>query len=152
MTRPTIARGSTGQAVIDAQNALNTRFPPWSTIDVDGKFGNHTFAAVVDYQDARSAGTQMAYTWPLEVDGVIGPMTWGRLIPDTVKKNDTGATVRLLQAMLKAFNLPQYDPGMIDGSFGTNTETALKNYQMDFGVTGDPAGTAGPNTWTSLNS
>lgn len=59
--RPTIQRGSTGDAVKLAQR--------WLGLTADGIFGPQTEAKVRWYQNMRS----------LEVDGVIGPQTWASM-------------------------------------------------------------------------
>ena len=66
----------------------------------------------------------------------------------TLKKGDTGTEVRCLQSTLK--NHPQHpQPSLaVDGSFGSQTETAVKNYQNVKGLTVD--GIAGPITLGSL--
>jgi peptidoglycan hydrolase-like protein with peptidoglycan-binding domain len=146
MAQPTIQRGSTGQAVKDAQLALIARGYWVGSAGADGKFGNHTYRGVVDYQDDRSAGQFWALTYPLKVDGIVGSQTWGRLLPDTIKVGDTGAGVRLAQAILKDSGNPNWDPGSVDGIFGAGTKQAVTNYQTDNGIS--PAnGQVGPKTW-----
>ena len=97
MTHPTIMRGSTGQAVKDAQQNLVDRGYDIGPAGVDGIFGNHTYRAVIRYQTDRSSGEFWALSLPLDIDGIVGPQTWSRLDPDTVKKGDSGIEVRLLQ-------------------------------------------------------
>jgi peptidoglycan hydrolase-like protein with peptidoglycan-binding domain len=152
MAEPTIHFGSTGKEVKEAQQYLFDRgyFP--TTADVDGNFGPRTRAAVIAYQTDRTADPPSppafwAFTWPLHVDGIVGPFTWGRLEPDTIKKGSKGAYVRLLQSMLKAYG-PAFDPGPVDGDFGTNTETAVKAFQTAFAPPND--GIVGPKTWLAL--
>ena len=65
----------------------------------------------------------------MAIDGIVGQQTWARLAPDAIKKGDSGTGVRLLQSILKDFADPNLDPGPVDGSFGPNTETAVKNFQ-----------------------
>jgi peptidoglycan hydrolase-like protein with peptidoglycan-binding domain len=129
MAHPTIMRGSTGQAVKDAQQGLIDRGYTVGPAGVDGVFGNHTYHAVIRYQTDRSVGEFWALSLPLDIDGIVGPQTWSRLAPDTVKKGDSGTGVRLLQSILKDWGDPALDPGPIDGVFGPNTETAVKNFQ-----------------------
>ncbi len=40
-----------------------------STIDVDGDFGPQTHGVVMEFQSAHG----------LEVDGIVGPVTWGTM-------------------------------------------------------------------------
>src|SRR6185437_15590823 len=90
MARPTIMRGSTGQAVKDAQQNLADRGYPVGPTGVDGIFGNHTYHAVIRYQTDRATGECWALSLPLAIDGIVGPQTWARLDPDKVKKGDSG--------------------------------------------------------------
>lgn len=62
-----------------------------------------------------------------------------------LKKGSKGATVKTLQQILTAKG---YDTQGVDGSFGANTEKALKKYQTANKLTVD--GSCGKNTWTAL--
>ena len=77
MSHPTIMRGSTGQAVKDAQQNLVDRGYPVGATGVDGVFGFHTRHAVIMYQTDRSAGHALAFSFPLAIDGIVGPQTPG---------------------------------------------------------------------------
>ena len=125
MAHPTIQLGSTGKAVKEAQEALLARGYQVGPPGADGIFGLHTHRSVLNYQHDRSAGEFAAYSWPLVVDGIVGPQTWGRLSPDTIKKGSKGAGVRLAQTILKNSAYPPWDPGPIDGDFGPQTELAV---------------------------
>jgi peptidoglycan hydrolase-like protein with peptidoglycan-binding domain len=151
MAHPTIQLGSTGQAVRDAQQALIERGYPVGSAGADGIFGLHTYRGVIDYQDDRSAGNTFALSWPLTVDGIVGPSTWGRLAPDTIQQGSTGAGVRLAQSILTFTANPNWNPGPIDGNFGPQLFQAVKNFQTDLGLT--PAnGIVDSNTWIALFS
>lgn len=84
MADPIIKIGSKGPAVKNAQKALNNR-GAWLT--VDGIFGSLTRNAVIDYQTYRSSGQYWALSYPLKVDGIVGPATWSRLTPPVIKKS-----------------------------------------------------------------
>ncbi len=148
MARPTIQVGSTGNAVREAQQALIDRGYQVGPPGVDGIFGMHTLRSVLNYQDDRRAGNYAAHSWPLVVDGIIGAQTWGRLVPDTVRKGSMGAGVRLVQSILKDSGWPSWDPGPVDGDFGPQTELAVSSFQADLGITKD--GVVGPQTWLAL--
>jgi peptidoglycan hydrolase-like protein with peptidoglycan-binding domain len=148
MSHPTIRVGSKGDAVREAQQALGDRGYYVGT--VDGIFGAHTFAGAVAYQNDRARGSFYAYSLPLPVDGVVGPQTWDRLAPATVRKGDKGPLVTLLQEILKSFQYADYDPGHVDGVFGPTTENAVRHYQKDVEITLD--GVVGKDTWTRLFS
>jgi peptidoglycan hydrolase-like protein with peptidoglycan-binding domain len=155
MTDPTIHLGSTGPAVKKAQQQLNCRnyLPNGSD---DGIFGPQTEKAVRTYQTDRSTGHFLAVTFPLDVDGIVGPQTWGRLAPQEISKGSKGSPVRLCQELLKRYGLPAYDPGPIDGDFGPITEGAVKAFQKDnTDHSGAPLkvdGIVGPKTWCALGS
>lgn len=68
-TRATVSSGSTGQDVTDLQTALNTQYPDYSSLTVDGSFGPATDAVVREFQ--TRAG--------LTVDGAAGPQTYAAL-------------------------------------------------------------------------
>lgn len=68
--RPTIQQGSKSQDVRDLQAHLKRVFPAYAGhLVVDGDFGPKTKAAVQEFQ--RRSG--------LAADGIVGPLTWGRL-------------------------------------------------------------------------
>lgn len=132
---PTIKKGSKGDVVKLAQKRLQMRF--YDPGPVDGLFGAKTEKAVMYYQGDRG----------LPVDGIVGPHTWRRLDPPTVEEGATGYPVKLLQHLLKDYG---YNPGPIDDDFGPNTESAVKQFQTDYGLTVD--GIVGPKTWAMLGS
>jgi peptidoglycan hydrolase-like protein with peptidoglycan-binding domain len=148
MAHPTIQRGSKGDAVKLAQQSLIDRGYEVGSGGADGVFGNYTYRAVLRYQLDRASGEFWAFTLPLGADGIVGPQTWKRLAPDTVRNGDTGDEVELLQALLKSSEYDPWDPGTVDGKFGPHTEQAVRNFQTDLGLTVD--GIAGRNTWTAL--
>lgn len=62
-----------------------------------------------------------------------------------LKQGDSGEAVKKLQARLKELG---FDPKGVDGSFGANTEAALRAFQAAKGLAVD--GVAGPATWGAL--
>jgi len=68
-TRPTLRRGSSGKEVSDLQAFLNRVFPSYSSLAVDGSFGERTEAVVREFQ-RRSL---------IVDDGIVGPATWRAL-------------------------------------------------------------------------
>jgi peptidoglycan hydrolase-like protein with peptidoglycan-binding domain len=84
------------------------------------------------------------------VDGTIGPRTWARLDPPTVRNGSRGQAVTMLQQLLTDFG---YDPGGIDGEFGTDTESAVREFQTDLAHIGlEVDGIVGQRTWAALGS
>lgn len=135
MAEPTIKRGSKGESVKKAQNALKARW--YDPGPIDGLFGAKTESAVKWYQSDHG----------LTADGIVGPRTWAGLDPPTVKKGSKGDVVKMLQRLLKSYG---YDPGAVDGEFGDNTDSAVRQFQTDFGLPSD--GIVGPKTWAMLGS
>lgn len=63
-----------------------------------------------------------------------------------LKRGSTGQPVKDFQQGLKDLG---YDPGPVDGTFGGDTEAAVKAFQSDRGITAD--GVVGPTTWLNLD-
>jgi len=136
--QPTIALGSTGDAVRRAQRAL--RRTPDLGLAVDGIFGPQTEESVKIFQEGGQ----------LIVDGVVGPQTWAAL-PDgapmpTLQEGSTGEAVRSLQSLLDN-GQGQWNtgPGPVDGDFGPLTKASVEALQAWGGVTVD--GIVGDQTW-----
>lgn len=66
----------------------------------------------------------------------------------TLKRGNKGEYVKQLQQKLisKGYPLPRYGA---DSDFGAETESAVKAFQRDHGLTGD--GIVGPKTWAALD-
>lgn len=69
--RPTLRRGSEGEAVEMLQRALNRCFSPSLTLAVDGDFGAATELVAKHFQQSRS----------LKPDGIVAARTWAALKP-----------------------------------------------------------------------
>src|SRR5215204_6624740 len=63
-----------------------------------------------------------------------------------LKRGATGESVRQLQSALRDLG---YAPGDIDGRFGSDTESAVKAFQSDRGLTVD--GIVGEITWLNID-
>ena len=63
-----------------------------------------------------------------------------------LKKGSTGEAVRQLQQALEDLG---YDPGAVDGRFGSMTESAVKAFQADRGL--DVDGIVGEITWLNID-
>jgi peptidoglycan hydrolase-like protein with peptidoglycan-binding domain len=138
--QPTISLNATGDVVRRLQRAL--RRTPNLGVVVDGSFGPVTEQAVIEFQ--QGAG--------LQVDGIVGPQTWGAL-PDggpmpELKEGSTGAVVTSLQTVLTngAPGQWQTTPQGIDGAFGPNTQASVEALQAWGGATVD--GIVGDETWS----
>jgi peptidoglycan hydrolase-like protein with peptidoglycan-binding domain len=128
--------GQQGESVKQLQQMLGM-----SGEAVDGMFGANTEQAVTRFQKAHG----------LEVDGKVGPQTLSALqqkesasLP-MLKQGASGEQVEMLQKQLKQAG---FDPGELDGKFGSRTEAAVKAFQQAKGLEVD--GMAGPRTQQAL--
>lgn len=134
--------GDVGPAVRDLQERL-TRCG--HVVTLDGVFGPETLSAVREFQTQRR----------LRLDGICGPETWGALIESSYALGDRllytrapmlrGDDVMGLQGRLNALG---FDAGREDGILGPETETALRQFQREYGL--EPDGVCGPATITAL--
>jgi len=138
--QPTIAINAIGTAVRRLQRAL--RRTPNHGVVVDGNFGPVTEQAVKEFQQGAN----------LQVDGVVGPQTWGAL-PDggpmpLLQQGSTGPVVERLQTTLTngAADWWGVTPQGVDGIFGPNTKAAVKAFQGWGHVAVD--GIVGDLTWS----
>ena len=122
--------GSTGEDVKTVQYLLNAN---GSGLSVDGGFGPLTKTAVENFQTGHG----------LAVDGIVGNQTWPALIIQ-VSSGSMGDAVRAAQSQIN------FRSGYltIDGSFGPDTDNAVRSFQGDLGLTAD--GIVGPITWNYL--
>lgn len=167
---PILKRGSKGRAVAYLQFLLISYGINISGAGVDGDFGPNTENAVKQFQQQYNSVPNVERP-KLTVDGQVGEKTWralgdnfyrtcgptewddavkfpnitGNDLP-TLKKDDKGEAVRLLQQMLLALNYITNDS--FDGNFSQDVETAVKDFQAVAGVKQD--GEVGPNTWGKL--
>lgn len=159
--------GSVGESVRSVQEALNivgTAVSSIPRVTVDGIFGNETLGAVIAYQ--RHAG--------LTPDGIVGEVTWNRLMQDAVEIESTPPSVTPPPANLPPFpgfyialgsvgnyvlqiqrylndiarrytSIPTVTP---DSIFGPATRNAVIAFQRQFGLT--PDGIVGQMTWNKI--
>ena len=111
------------------------------TLAVDGIFGPNTEAAVKAFQDARN----------LQVDGIVGPQTWPKLILQ-VERGDTGDAVKGVQEVMKFHDQSDGEgpPIQVDGIFGPITDNWVRGFQTAVEIDSD--GIVGPITWRALVS
>jgi peptidoglycan hydrolase-like protein with peptidoglycan-binding domain len=130
---PTTGPGSTGERVYAIQYLLNQQIN--AKLTVDGIYGSKTEAAVKTFQKKVK----------IPVDGIVGPMTYPKLII-TVMSGSKGDAVSAVQHNLR------YSYGdttlAVDGIFGAKTEAAVKAFQKKFKIAVD--GIVGPVTWNAL--
>lgn len=128
---PTQNNGNRGADVLAIQYLLQHN---GQSVPADGVFGAATVTAAKAFQTAKGLGS----------DGIVGPQTWGALVP-TIRSGDNNAAVKALQVELNAkrrLSLP------VDGVFSTAVRDAVVSFQSHAGVGAD--GIVGPITWRNL--
>jgi peptidoglycan hydrolase-like protein with peptidoglycan-binding domain len=155
--------GSTGPEVILIQEELNhwAKYVGYGPLIVDGVFGGKTYNAVRMFQGFKK----------ITVDGVVGPQTASALAsspgiipivkpkpkpkPPTVpsgnpvlKLGDVGQQTAAMQYYLRNSGIHGVRGIGADGSFGPQTQTAVKNFQAHSHLTSD--GVYGPSTARAL--
>jgi peptidoglycan hydrolase-like protein with peptidoglycan-binding domain len=110
-------------------------------VAVDGIFGPNTEAAVKAFQQSKG----------LAADGIVGPLTWPKLVVQ-VKKGSNGDAVRGVQEVMKFHDQSDGEgpPIHVDGSFGPQTDNWVRGFQTAVGTASD--GIVGPITWRALVS
>ncbi len=123
-----------------------------SYISVDGYFGDITTSYVQKFQ--ADCG--------LKIDGIVGSQTWSYLDAIvsysytqhstlSIISSNNSSEVKYLQARLNQATRQGKSGATtiaVDGIFGDKTETRVKQFQLDFGLSAD--GLVGNNTWTIL--
>ncbi|MBQ1272777.1 MAG: spore cortex-lytic enzyme [Clostridia bacterium] len=129
--------GSTGTEVRQIQTALKKQ--GYYNGSVDGVYGSQTRAAVRKFQAAKG----------LTVDGICGNATLSALgiggSSTSLRKGSTGSGVRQVQQKLSNWG---YYTGKIDGIYGSGTESAVRKFQRNNGLTSD--GICGVKTLSAL--
>ena len=133
LTWPVTGPGSTGERVYAIQYLLNDQIK--AGLATDGIYGSKTTAAVKTFQKKEK----------LPVDGVVGPMTYPKLIV-TVKFKDRNVAVSGVEHNLKYGY--GYKTLKVNGYFGPPLVTAVKSFQKKFKLTVD--GIVGMNTWNAI--
>ncbi|HEY1458071.1 MAG TPA: peptidoglycan-binding protein [Solirubrobacteraceae bacterium] len=142
-----LSAGSEGRQVRLLQQALG--------IGVDGIFGSETESAVRQFQASRG----------LTVDGIVGPETTAALSSGAhtlgsaqgVQQDTSSESQSSTAGSSEAASTTQNNPVerlqqalhvQVDGTFGAETEAAIRSYQNAHGLTVD--GIVGPATWSAL--
>ena len=141
-----IRRGDEGQAVRDVQARLTALGHQMDRSEVqEDRFDASTDAAVRAFQHERG----------LLVDGLVGSQTWQELVEAGYRPGDRvlylrrppfrGEDVRVLQARLNTLG---FDPGREDAILGEATDTAVREFQRNVGLS--PDGIVGSTTLAAL--
>ncbi|MEB3218394.1 MAG: peptidoglycan-binding protein [Nostocales cyanobacterium 94392] len=153
LNKPVLKIGSTGEAVKELQQLLldygmyvylnshgACEYPGMEVID--GVFGLKTENAVKLFQGKMF----------LVQDGIVGNKTWRSLFKGApvdmpvLKRGSTGALVKQMQERIA---IGGYYVGAIDGIFGLQTETVIRNLQQNTGLPVD--GIVGDRTWFEIS-
>ena len=140
---PTVAAGARNTDVFTIQALLRFHHDGDIGFDqgliVDGVFGRKTRAAVQQFQ--RSHG--------LHADGVVGPLTWSRLV-SRAAPGDRGDQVLALQEQLRELGVERGQTELLraDGTFGPVTKAAVQREQQRWSL--KPTGIVDVATWRVL--
>lgn len=152
----TLKSGDTGSAVKELQNQLKKL--GYYSGTADGKYGSGTVTAVKKFQKANGLtadGKAGAKTRALleikssaaSSSGTSSSSSGAAVLTRTLRRGCTGEDVKAVQTRLKDLG---YFSNKIDGSYGSNTITAVMKFQKNNGLTAD--GLTGQKTYTTLMS
>ncbi len=165
-TYPLLSIGSTGEAVSQLQATL--KLLGFYQDGVDGTYSQSTLEAVAQFQVAAG----------ISADGITGPSTWQKLLPEpesisaiaapavqpapavepvaASNPEPLGPPVLRIEAAGPAVSQLQkelqelgYYDGPIDGGFGEATQAAVEQFQTDQQLFVD--GVVGESTWDALS-
>jgi N-acetylmuramoyl-L-alanine amidase len=156
MTPPLrFSRGDSGPAIADIRLKLAALGLVEETPASDAGLGSPADAVFDDEVDTAVRAFQQQRG--LSVDGVVGPQTYrlldearwrlgDRILSYAVSHLMSGDDVAALQQRLMDMG---FDCGRVDGIFGSQTASALMDFQRNTGLVAD--GTCGPSTFKALD-
>jgi peptidoglycan hydrolase-like protein with peptidoglycan-binding domain len=130
---PTTGPGSTGERVVAIQYLLNQQIN--AKLTVDGIYGTKTTAAVKAFQKKVK----------IPSDGIVGPMTYPKLIIKVIEGNKGDAVAAVQHNLRYSYGFKTL---AVDGIFGKATLAAVKSFQARFKVA--VTGQVGARTWNAL--
>jgi peptidoglycan hydrolase-like protein with peptidoglycan-binding domain len=129
-TWPLVQQGQTSESVRSVQYLLNGH---GASLNPDEIFGPLTKAAVQSFQSAEGLAT----------DGIVGPLTWAKLVIQVQTGSDSPAVSGVQSQIQSRIKRPD-----IDGIFGPDTNEVVTAFQSAASLTVD--GIVGENTWRAL--
>ena len=126
-------------------------------LEQDGIVGAQTLAeidAAIKVLNDKNKYTQRQFVEDVQrclgagVDGIPGPITLGKTITVSAKKNNKHPVVKFIQKRL--FAMGYTEVGEADGIAGSMFTKALKRFQKDNGCTSDGEATEKATTWRKL--
>ena len=140
--RPILYRGFSPNSAQESINELQEQLQAQGFLStISGKFDLETEEAVIKFQKANN----------LQVDGVVGPLTWACLFYPRLYRNQKSTSPKLqdavkeLQTILNEEGFFKKEP---DGYFSRETERGVKRFQRSYGLKDD--GIVGAATWAVL--
>jgi Putative peptidoglycan binding domain len=140
--RPILYRGFTPKDVQDSINELQQYLQTQGFLaNISSKFDLETEEAVKKFQRKNN----------LQVDGVVGPLSWACIFYPKLSRNHKKTPLELqdavkeLQKILREEGFSKKEP---DGYFDRETEKAVKRFQRLYGLKDD--GLVGAATWAVL--
>lgn len=133
-----------GKTIAEAISNKTTKTTPVSNTDEPSTIGNNTLSSTGDNWIRSLQAECNAQGFSNQtVDGILGPKTLAGC--PTLRQGSRGNITKLLQEKLVSFG---YNTNGVDGIFGSQTKTAVINYQKSMGLSQD--GIVGENTWKKL--
>ncbi len=136
-----------GPEILDIQTKLVALGYKIGSSGPDGVFGQKTEEAIRKFQKDRN----------INVDGIVGPDTWQKLVEASYHLGDRtlylhspflrGDDIHKLQTILNSMG---FNCGMIDGIFGPKTEESVREFQKSTGIQSD--GIVGTSTIQALKN
>jgi hypothetical protein len=124
LSRPLLQRGSTGPAVVEAQQKLMEILQRSLQGGADGKFGDDTYKAVMEVQ-AR---------FGLKVDGVIGNDTWTLLLGEPVSITGAAGVNANIPTKRPLIQFPERMDFSLPGTPGAQPEGMSMTTKVVIGV------------------
>lgn len=112
-----------------------------------GKYSKTETAAAATGYSLNEFIREVQKALGVSVDGIVGPETINATVTIGTAKNNRHAAVMAIQKRLKSLG---FDPGTIDGDFGSKTRAAVVAFQKKNGCVPDGFITAKNKTWKKL--
>lgn len=140
--RPILYRGFSPNSAQESINELQERLKAQGFLsNISGKFDLETEEAVINFQKTNN----------LQVDGVVGPLSWACLFYPRLYRNQKSMSPKSQDAVIELQTILQ-EEGFLkkepDGYFSRETERAVKRFQRTYGLKSD--GIVGAATWAVL--
>lgn len=133
LTWPTTGPGAKGERVVAIQYLLNDRIN--AKLATDGIYGSKTTAAVKNFQKKEK----------LPVDGIVGKMTYPKLVVTIMHKDSNNAVAGAQHNLKYAYG---YKDLTVNGYFGAKMVNDVKSFQKKFKIS--QTGVVNTTTWNAI--